>query len=159
MQKEYSMPNFTPLKSDNDLKEIIKTAFDMNLDISGDWGYTEAAATLIHSTTTPITQLEHIFASMRAYTEMSMTLQKEERYGSINVNEKSREEISSNSRLYHKVTYEVTAMKEEAYNNFIKEYKEKSEEVGFDMADHFQRRKEATIKREVIHWFDVSDLV
>lgn len=152
------MPTFQQLQSDNDLKEIIKTAFDMDLDISGDWGYTEDSATLIHSTTTPIMQLEHIFASMRAYTEMSMTLEKESRYGSINVNEKSREELPKDSPVYHKVNYEVTAMKEEVYNDFIKEYKEKSEEAGFDMADHFQRRKEATITREVTHWFNVSEL-
>lgn len=152
------MPQFQQLKSDNDLKEIIKTAFDMDLDISGDWGYTEASATVIHSTSIPILQLEHTFASMRAYTEMSMTLEEKERYGSINVNEKVREELSHDSKNYHKVRYEVTAMKEDHYKAFINEYKEKSEEPGFDMADHFQRRKEATIKREVIHWFDVSDL-
>jgi len=152
------MPTFPQLQSDNDLKEIIKTAFDMDLDISGDWGYTEASATQIHSTTTPIVQFEHIFASMRAYTEMSMTLEKEVRYGSINVNEKAREELSKSSHTYHKVVYEMTAMKEKTYTDFIKEYKEKSEETGFDMADHFQRRKEATVTREVTHWFNVSDL-
>lgn len=152
------MPTFQTLKSDNDLKEIIKTAFDMDLDISGDWGYTEATATKIHSTTNPIIQLEHIFASMRAYTEMSMTLEEHERYGSINVNEKKREEVTSGDHRYHKVFYEVTAMKEDVYKEFIKEYKDKSEEAGFDIADHFQRRKDATLTREVIHWFDVSEL-
>lgn len=130
----------------------------MDLDISGDWGYTEASSTVIHSSTNPIVQLEHIFASMRAYTEMSMTREKEARYGSINVNETSRDELSQDTRSYHKVVYEVTAMKEEAYTDFIKEYKEKSEEAGFDMADHFQRRKDATVTREVTHWFDVSEL-
>ena len=70
------MPTFQQLKSDNELKEIIKTAFDMDLDISGDWGYTENSSTVIHSSITPLAQLEHIFASMRAYTEMSMTLEK-----------------------------------------------------------------------------------
>lgn len=153
------MPNFKQLKSDNELKEIIKTAFDMDLDISGDWGYTQASATVIHSSSNPIAQLEHIFASMRAYTEMSMTLEKEDRYGSINVNEKSREEYTEKNHSYHKVSYEVTAMKEDVYKGFISEYKEKSEEVGFDIADHFQRRKEATLIREVTHWFDVSDLI
>ncbi len=153
------MPQFQLLKSDNDLKEIIKIAFDMDLDISGDWGYTEASSTVVHSTTTPIIQLEHIFASMRAYTEMSMTLEKEARYGSINVNERSREEYTKETHSYHKVTYEVTAMKEDIYKYFISEYKEKSEEAGFDIADHFQRRKKATLIREVTHWFDVSDLI
>jgi len=152
------MPHFKQLKSDNDLKEIIKTAFDMDLDISGDWGYIQDTPTKIHSISIPIAQLEHTFASMRAYTEMSMTLEEKDRYGSINVNEKSRETLSHDSRDYHKVLYEVTAMKEKQYKDFISEYKEKSEEPGFDMADHFKRRKEATLKREVTHWFDVSDI-
>ena len=152
------MPQFTQLKSDNDLKEIIKTAFDMELDISGDWGYEKEIATLIHSTSTPIGQLEHIFATMRAYTEMNMTLEQKDRYGSINVNELSREEISKDAHTYHKVIYKIEAMKEDIYNDFIQEYKEKSETPGFDIADHFQRRKEATLTREVTHWFDVSSL-
>ncbi len=149
------MPTFQQLKSDNELKEIIKTAFDMDLDISGDWGYTEDSATIIHSSNTPLTQLEHIFASMRAYTEMSMTLEKKDRYGSINLNEKSREELNINSLTYHKVNYEITAMKEDVYTSFINEYKEESETKEFDMADHFKRRKEATLTREVTHWFEV----
>ena len=152
------MPTFQELKSDNDLKEIIKTAFDMDLDISGDWGYTEASATIIHSTTTPIVQLEHIFASMRAYTEMSMTLEDKDRYGSVNVNEKAREEVSHDGKRFHKVDYEVTGMKEDLYKGFIDEYKEMSEKPGFDVADHFKRRKEATLVRMVTHWFDVTDL-
>ena len=131
----------------------------MDLDISGDWGYTKDSSTKIHSTTIPIVQLEHTFASMRAYTEMSMTLEEKDRYGSINVNEKSRKMLSDDSGDYHKVLYEVTAMKEKQYKDFINEYKEKSEEPGFDMADHFKRRKEATLTREVTHWFDVSDLI
>ena len=152
------MPQFNQLKSDNDLKEIIKTAFDMDLDISGDWGYTQESATIIHSSATPLAQVEHIFASMRAYTEMSMTLAEEERYGSINVNEKSREEYSQDTRTFHIVRYEVTAMKEDSYKDFINEYKENSEKPGFDIADHFQRRKEATLTREVTHWFYVTSM-
>ena len=150
------MPTFQQLKSDNDLRMIIKSAFDMDLDISGDWGYTQALSTIIHSTDTPIEQLEHIFASMRAYVEMSMTLEKEDRYGSINVNEKSREVLNIDSQTYHKVSYEITAMKEDVYAFFIKEYKEKSENKDFDIAEHFKRRKEATLIREVIHWFKID---
>ena len=153
------MPTFQQLKSDNELKEIIKTAFDMDLDISGDWGYTENSATVIHSSMTPLAQLEHIFASMRAYTEMSMTLEKKDRYGSINLNEKSREELNINSLTYHKVNYEITAMKEDDYTSFINEYKEESETKEFDMADHFKRRKEATLTREVTHWFEVHQAI
>ena len=47
-------------------------------------------------------------------------------------------------------------MKERDYKIFIAEYKEKNGEADFDMSQHFQRRKEATLTREVIYWFEVE---
>ena len=150
------MPTFEPLKSENNLKEIIQSAFDQDLDISGSWGYAQALSTIIHSTVTPINQFEHIFASIRAYTEMNMTRKKETRYGSININETSRQELTIDNKRYHKVDYEITAMKETLYNNFIKEYKENYGGGTFDLNLHFQKRKEATLHRKVTHWFQIN---
>ena len=50
-------------------------------------------------------------------------------------------------------------MREDDYTSFINEYKEESETKGFDMADHFKRRKEATLTREVTHWFEVHQAI
>ncbi len=91
---------------------------------------------------------------MRAYIEMNMTLPEEERYGSINPKEIERESFSEADSLYDKVTYEVSGMKENLYADFINEYKNNAEKPGFDLADHFNRRKEATLKRTVVHWFE-----
>ncbi len=87
------MIEFKQLQSDNDLKEVIKSAFDADLALSGAWGYTKELATIIESTEVPLRQLEHMIASMRTYIEMNMTLPEEERYGSINLNETDREQI------------------------------------------------------------------
>jgi hypothetical protein len=155
------MLEFKELKIGNDnIKSIIKTAFDVDLDISGSWGYTQEEATVIHSDTIPIKQLEHMFASMRAYTEMNLTQKKESRYGSINTNEISREEFSENKIFYHHIIYEITAIKEDLYNDFIKEYKENYGKKDFDLNAHFQKREEATLRRRVIHWFktDINNL-
>ncbi|HFD14222.1 MAG TPA: hypothetical protein ENJ34_02860, partial [Epsilonproteobacteria bacterium] len=57
---------------------------------------------------------------------------------------------------YDKVTYEITAMKESIYTEFIKEYKEEYGKTTFDLNAHFKRRKEATLHREVTHWFSLS---
>ncbi len=154
-QDSKQMPQFTQLKSDNDLKEILKSAFDANLDISGSWGYTQALSTIIHSSDTPLTQFEHMFASMRAYVEMSMTQEKTSRYGSINLNETKRERLTVGNLVYDKVAYTISAIKESDYNDFINEYKEGYGQKDFDLSAHFQRREEATIKREVTHWFEV----
>jgi len=151
------MSKFEVLKSNNDLKEIIKSAFDADLNISGDWGYTQDTITIIHSIDVPLVQFEHMFASMRAYIEMNMTLSQEERYGSINLSEISREQITVDTLKYDKVTYEVTAMKEYIYNVFINEYKEGYGKSEFDMSDHFNKRKEATLTREVTHWFQTPN--
>ena len=152
------MSLFIPLKCDDDLKQIIKAAFDANLNIEGSWGYTKETATIILSSDIPLPQFEHMFASMRAYIEMNMTLEKENRYGSINLNEISREKITIDNLIYDKVNYEASAMNEIVYASFINEYKEGYGKDDFDITEHFRKRKEATLKREVIHWFEISSI-
>lgn len=149
------MPTFAQLKSGDDIREVIKTAFDADLAISGSWGYSQEEATVIEAATVPLLQLEHMLASMRAYIEMNMTLPAEERYGSINLNETQREQIQKGDLVYDKVTYEITAMKEERYTAFINEYKEGLGKEDFDITEHFNQRKKATISRYEVYWFEV----
>ncbi len=154
------MSQFQVISSDDPIREVIKAAFDADLQLGGGWGYTQETATVIHDTNAlPIEQFEHTLATMRAYIEMNMTRPQEERYGSINANETGREQISEAERLYDRVTYEVTGMKEDQYADFINEYKENSSRPDFDYGDHFNRRKEATLKRIVEHWFERSSIV
>jgi len=146
------MKIFKEIKADDSIREVIKTAFNTDLNISGAWGYSEELSTVIElNNDGSISQIEFTLATMRAYLEMNMTIEENERYGAINLNELSRETIAG----FDKVKYEISAIKELEYKIFIDEYKEKFEEADFDMADHFNRRKKATLKREVIHWFKV----
>ena len=154
--KEFTMAVFEKIKSDNNLKEVIKSAFDAELSVSGGWGYDRESATIIEKSDQPISQMEHLIASMRTYLEMSMTQQKEERYGGINLNEIAREEYRSDSNLYHKVNYAITAMKEDRYNIFIEEYKEGYGKANFDLSGHFKRRKKATLERTESYWFRID---
>lgn len=149
------MSQFVQLKCDNDLKEIIKSAFDADFDLSGAWGYTQDLSTVIHSTDVPLPQMEHMLASMRAYVEMNMTLPKEDRYGSIGLNEIDRIQVTEDTSVYDKVTYEITAMKEDIYTSFINEYKEGYGTEGFDMTKHFDQRKKATLTRAEVYWFEI----
>ncbi len=155
------MHAFKQIASNNDLQAVVKSAFDTDFSINGAWGYTQAQATIIEENehTLPLSQLEHTLTSMRTYLEMNMTLQKEERYGSINVNEINREELKTDELIYHKVTYEITAMKEDIYAAFISEYKEGYGKEDFDLNDHFKRRKEATLNRVLTHWFEVGKVI
>ena len=147
------MQKFEEIASGDSLKDVVKTAFDADMDISGGWGYSKEEATHIHATELPLEQFEHTFAMMRAYIEMNMTLSEEKRFGSINPREIKREEILDDLNSYDKVTYEITAMQESRYNGFINAYKKGYGEENFDLTAHFQERKDATLHREVIHWF------
>jgi len=153
------MSTFTTLQCNNDLKEIIKSAFDSDLDIKGSWGYTQEGSTVILSASIPLSQFEHMFASMRAYVEMNMTLAEDERYGSINLNEIKREQKSIGNLLYDKITYKVSAMNEKVYAAFITAYKEGYGKESFDISEHFKQRKLATLSREVTHWYEVSNVL
>ena len=154
------MTTFDTLQENTNIQEIIKETFDADLPISGNWGYSKEKASIIVALPQgmPLPQLEHMITSIRAHLEMNITQEKENRYGAINANELSREESQSNGLIYAKVTYEVTAIKENLFKQFIHEYKEGYEKEGFDLNEHFKRRKEATLTREVVHYFEVSHI-
>jgi hypothetical protein len=152
-------PEFKQISNDDPIQEVIQSAFDANYAISGGWGYSQELATAIQHTDVPLSQFEHVLASMRAYLEMNMTLPKEERYGSINLNETHREQTVQNRLLYDKVSYEITALKEDLYTQYINEYKEGYGKEEFDMTEHFNQRKKATLHRAVEQWFEVSQII
>ena len=154
------MTTFDTLQENTNIQEIIKETFDADLPLSGDWGYSKDRASIITALPQgmPLPQLEHMITSIRAHLEMNITQEKENRYGAINANEISREESQSNGLIYAKVTYEVTAIKENLFKQFIHEYKEGYEKEGFDLNEHFKRRKEATLTREIVHYFEVSPI-
>ena len=155
------MPNFKPITSSNDMREVLKSAFDVDIEVSGAWGYNKKESTVLEGNhnNLPLNQFEHTLASMRAYLEMNMTQKKKDRYGSINLNETARESFNDNGLAYHEVNYEITAMKDEDYTTFINEYKEGYGKEDFDLNDHFKRRKERTLTRTVKHWFEVSSVL
>jgi len=155
------MSQFIQILSKENIQQLIKSAFDTNLPVSGGWGYNQQEATILESNedALPLSQIEHMLASMRTYLEMNMTLEKEDRYGSINLNELSRKTIEENGSVYDKVTYEISAMKETSYTDFITEYKEKYGKKDFDLEEHFKRRKKETLTRVVTHWFEVGKLL
>ena len=153
------MAIFKSIQSDENIRDVIKSAFSIELSIEGSWGYSEELATIITDINMPLTQLEHTIASMRTHIEMSMTLPKEQRYAGINLSQKSIEEYREDSRVLQKVTYSVNAIKEDIYKSFISEYKEGYGEEEFDMSDHFDRKSKATLQREIIYWFDVSRVI
>jgi hypothetical protein len=136
---------------------MIKSVFDIDLPVGGGWGYESESATTLYATDLPLAQLEHTLASMRAHLEMSLMPAKEERYGSINLNESEREVRRKDGKSYHQVTYAVTAMKESQYNAFVDEYKEGYGREDFDLADHFERRKKATLERQITYWFEIRE--
>ena len=143
---------FEKLKSGDEIKKVLKEAFDMELPVSGDWGYDKDTPLVIEKSSMPYNQVEYIFASMRATLEMSLTQPKESRYGGINVKEISKESIDG----LEKVVYEITAIKEEIYKELIKEYKERYGKSDFDIDEHFKKRERSKIKREVEYWFKLN---
>ena len=146
------MQEFKEIEAEENLQNFIKVVFNADLQVSGAWGYTKALSTVIEQKNEgSIAQIEFTLATMRAYLEMNMTLEEDERYGAINLSERSR--VAEGE--YEKVIYEISAMRELEYKKFIAEYKENSEKPDFNMTGHFNRRKDATLKREVIYWFKV----
>ena len=153
------MTTFPLLKNDTNIQDLIKTTFDADLPLSGDWGYSANRASIIESLPESMTlaQMQHMIITIRIHLEMNITQEEANRYAGINANEKSREFINHNNKnMYDKVSYEITAIRENLYHDFIKEYKAGYDNESLDLNAHFNRRKEATLTREVVHYFEVS---
>jgi len=139
----------------DDMSGVIEEVFGVKLDISGGWGYDNKSAVKVHSLDIPIDQFIHTFASIRANIEMNLLLEEEDRYGGINVNFVNGEQIEIENKMYDRITFTITAMKETEYAKFIQEYKDNyGKNKEFDMDDHFKRREEATISVEADYWFE-----
>ncbi|MEA1952869.1 MAG: hypothetical protein U9O24_00565 [Campylobacterota bacterium] len=144
---------FKELEKVDNIKEVVKNLFDVELDVSGGWGYSEESALNIHSLTMPIEQFMNLFATLRANIEMNLTLDKDERYGGITLTLQKRESISRGIKAFTVATFKISAMNEGVYAGFIKEYKENYGEKEFDIAEHFKKRKDNTVVRVVDYWF------
>ena len=148
------MTNFKELEKVDSTKEVIKDVFGVDLDIDGGWGYDASTAVIINSLSIPIEQFLNLFATIRANIEMNLTLEKDKRYGAINVSIKSHTKSNIDNINYDVVTCNIKAMKEDIYAKFIKEYKDGYGKKEFDLSEHFNRRKDSTILRVVEFWFD-----
>jgi len=140
---------FKQIVLDDDLRSTIKRIFDLDLDVDGGFGYTKNSATILKKNDPQLVKIIFNLAHMRAYIEMNLMQEKSTRYGSINLIEKERSEEDD----FLKITYEVSAMLESDYAKFIDEYKQNYEKDGFDLEDHFNRIKEATLKRDIEYWY------
>lgn len=149
---------FENIPASDNIKEVIKAAFDVELDVSGGWGYDRTQALIIHKSEMPLQQLQHTLASMRAFIEMNMTMPENDRYGAINVNETMRECVSENNKIYDKIEYEISGMPERDYEKFIEEYKSQYASPDFDIDAHFKRRRECTVVLKKPFWFDITDV-
>ncbi len=137
---------FKRVKVDGNLKEMAKRVFDMEVDIDGGWGYDKESVTIVNDLQgISLEQFVFNLAQMRVYLEMNILQDKEHRYSSINLIQKEIQELDEMKRF----RYSVTAMLEKDYNKFIDEYKNGYGKDSFDIEDHFKRRKEATIEREI----------
>jgi len=145
---------FEQLPPVDDLSGVIEDMFGVKLDIEGGWGYDNNTPVIVKSLEIPIDQFLHMFASIRANTEMNLFLEEEHRYGSINCNFIEGQQIEIEDKVFDMITFETTAMKESTYANFIDEYKQNyGKNKEFDLDDHFKRREANTITIQNDFWF------
>jgi len=146
---------FKKISAKDSIQEVLLSAFDSSLPLSGGWAYDRENATNIMINEKQKEQLQFTFASMRSHIEMNLTKDEESRYGGINIKELERVCIDG----FEKVTYEISAMLESDYARFINEYKQKHKSADFDISLHFAQRKEATLVRVEEFWFKLVKLL
>ncbi len=145
--------DFKQIDSDDNIQKVIKEIFGVQLQISGGWGYNNNSATIIEKLNMPIDQFAHMFATMRVNIEMNLTLEEGKRYSGINLTLEESKKSEINNQTYDVISFKVTAMNEKQYSKFTKEYKQGYGKEEFDLSDHFKRRTENTIIRNIDCWF------
>jgi hypothetical protein len=148
------MQPFATIDPEGDLAAMIERVYETRLEVSGGWGYTPDSATRLHALPVSKMQVQFNLAYMRSYLEMNITRTPQERYGGIDLQETSRRREGT----LEEVHYRVSGIPETLYNAFIDEYKAGYGRDDFDINDHFARRNDATLVRNVSYWFDLSDL-
>ncbi len=145
---------FNQIEPVENLSSVLKDTFDIDLNISGGWGYDNKSAVVVNSLDIPIDQFLHMFATVRATIEMNLMQDEENRYGGIKVTFLEGEQFEIENKMYDHITFEITAINETKYAEFIKEYKDNyGKNKAFDMSDHFNRREENTISLKSDYWF------
>lgn len=144
---------FKQINTKDNIQEIIKDIFDMNLNISGGWGYDNKSAVIVNKLDIPKEQFIYMFATIRANIEMNITLDEYNRYSGINVSLNESKKFEIEDKDYEVVNFKITAMKEKTYANFIQEYKDNYGKKGFDLSNHFKEREKNTINKNVDFWF------
>ncbi|MEA3354718.1 MAG: hypothetical protein U9Q33_12980 [Campylobacterota bacterium] len=146
---------FDKLPPVDDLAGLLDDVFGVKLNVSGGWGYDNNTALEVGELEVPVDQFIHMFASMRANVEMNLTLEEEDRFGAINVNLKEAKQFDIEGKSYDIFTFDITAMPEKVYADFIQEYKDNyGKNKDFDMDDHFKRREQSTVHIESDFWFE-----
>ena len=140
------------------IREAIKNIFDLDLEISGGWGYNQQSALKIEKIESSFEQFAHTFAIIRANVEMNIMQEESNRYSGLNVHIENEEEMREDDIKYKIISFKITATQIEQNNAFIKEYKENYGKAEFDLTQHFAKRKEATITRTIECWFDTTDI-
>lgn len=144
---------FNRLDPIDDLQAFIQQHFEVELPVKGGWGYDADAPVVVSPhPTLPVAQIEQIFATILANIEMNLMFEKGEGFAGINVKEIAREKKGD----VESVEYEITALPEKRYAEFIDEYKEGYGKADFDIEDHFRRREAETIRRNVTLYFKID---
>lgn len=150
MNNEIKFDTIAPVEN---MKEAIKEVFDVELDISGGWGYDNTTAVVVNSMDMPLEQFVHMFATIRANVEMNLVQDENEQYGGINANFEESKKFEIENKTFDVLTFKITAMKDKEYAKLIQEYKDGYGKEDFDITAHFKRREEVTITRSVDYWF------
>ncbi len=143
---------FIKIEDKNDIKQSVSELFGLDLPISGGWGYDEQSAICIKSLDKSKEEMFLLLGSLRANVELSALKAEDERFGGINPSIKSIEEVGG----FVKVTFSIEAMRKNIYNELINEYKEGYGKADFDIAAHFEKRKQASIKEDMICYFQLQ---
>ena len=151
-------------------RQIITEHFKLPLPISGGWGYTkDDVVIIVKPKIDPIVNksmpfdgigIEYVFVEKRIYEELIIFRPEGERFSDISWKLLRQEliERESDDRVYDKLTFEITALPNNDFEELKAEGKgpEGFKNPSFDIEAHEKKREERTLRYVREYWFDIT---
>jgi tetratricopeptide (TPR) repeat protein len=149
-------------------REILAADFKSigELPIHGGWGYSREDAVIIDRNDPVVPRgipfdgvgLEYVFVEKRIYEELIIFRPENDRYSGIRWNLLRQEMKDLGSRQYDILTFEVTALRDEDWEELKAEWEGPNGygAPGFDEAAHLQKRDARTVRYVTEYWFDIT---
>ena len=148
-----------------DIPTFFRSAFKLDLPISGGWGYSESDPLKIHKTdVAPVNDyhtVEQVFVEKRIFSECIIFRDRFNKFSGMQWNLQHQSLINAGDRKLDRLEFAVTMLGDADWE-FLKKDWEANDAYSRDpagKAEHLAEREKRTVTYDSVYFFDVTDFL